>query len=286
MDLGAITAEILGNSSAVAEVKHDVAKIAGVREAEGVAEFGKAGEIDDGVAQKIVCSGATRDIRPQRFHVGPNIDNRSLPAVHKQRLRLPVFPAARFGPMQTNQRSRFACRLESKSFSGVSLPRLEGPKREFAVSRTITRAPVSFGNEVGDRLLRFQSLRDAGLAGPGSRRAQRKNQETKHGRDTRRSQRIALRHHLPSWVVCTKCSKALACVACNLQTPICNSCARLTSRRSSRITRAGCPSAPRWWKTARSLPPGIIAGCKSVIRSRTGRWIASAKPAAAPVTMA
>ena len=108
VDLRAIAAEILGDIPAVAEEEHDVPKIACVIEAEGVAEFVKAGQIDNAVSEKIVRTGATRDIRAQGFHVGPDEDNRSAPAVHNQWLRLPIFSAARCGPVEPNQRGRFA----------------------------------------------------------------------------------------------------------------------------------------------------------------------------------
>ena len=72
MDLRAITPEILDHVSSVAEEIHDVAEIAGVLEAERVAEFMQARKVHDAFTQERGSSPARSAIsEAQRFHIRP-----------------------------------------------------------------------------------------------------------------------------------------------------------------------------------------------------------------------
>src|SRR4029077_17328364 len=110
--LRAITAEVLDDVSSVAEEIHDVANIACARQSQGVAELVQAGQVDNRVSQQIVCRGALRDVRPERFHIRPDENGGSVPAVDEQRLSLAVFAASWFGPVKPNERSGLAGRFE------------------------------------------------------------------------------------------------------------------------------------------------------------------------------
>src|SRR5690242_12530635 len=212
MDLPAVAAEIFGNISAVAEEKHDVAKIARVLETERVPEFVQTGKINDAVSQKIVGCGEPRDFRAESLHVGADEDNGSALAVHQQRLGLAIFAAAGLGPLKSNQRRRFCCGFETQTLSGGALPGLKGPQRKLAVAGAITVAGLTFGNEVGDRLLRVQRPPGAELQCAGSSRAQRQDNEdgqrSERGRERGHSQGIAFRRHFLPSPVCRSVAKS------------------------------------------------------------------------------
>ena len=118
--LRAIPAKVLHDVATVAEEKHDVLKIACVREPQGVAEFVQAGQINDGVSEQIVCPCFSRDIRAERLHIRAYENGGTALPVHQKRLRLAIFAAARFGPVKPNERGGFAGRFEAQAFPRVA----------------------------------------------------------------------------------------------------------------------------------------------------------------------
>lgn len=192
--LRTITAEVLDDVSAVAKEKHDVAKIARVVEPQGVTELVQAGQIDNGIAQEIVRSGASRDIGAERFDVGPYKNGGSAPAVHQKRLGFAIFTAAGFGPIKANERGGFGGRFEMQTFARVALPRLEGPESEFAVAWTITGAGFSVSDKIGDGTFRILRQRDARLQGSGPSCAPSEDQQAENGHGGSSSNAIRFGH--------------------------------------------------------------------------------------------
>ena len=161
--LTAIAAEELHDVAAVAEEVHDVVERGGVREAERVTELVQAGQVDDGLAEQIVCGGALRDLRAESVHVGTDVDGRATAASHDERPHLAVLAVARVRPVQPHEGGRFRSRDQAQRGARVPLPGRQRPVRELAIAGTVPGAADAISDVVPERVARRRAAAAPGF---------------------------------------------------------------------------------------------------------------------------
>src|SRR5581483_3853855 len=82
--LAAITFEVAEDVSAVLEAVHDVGEGGGVAQAESVAAFVQAGEIDDALTEERIATGGFADFVTEGVHVREDEDLRAGVAIDEQ----------------------------------------------------------------------------------------------------------------------------------------------------------------------------------------------------------